>query len=150
MSSWRPSGFLGMGIVLIGLIIGFVVVVEFDPDGVEYRRNAETGYSTVLRVVEAGDQPLLEVQHPDNPEYISLVIPVDGATAERIEVGDERLIWYRTDGVPDTRLDEDVPATPRTAAAFIAPIVILLVGALFVSANPEILYPPIDEAPARG
>ena len=136
MSAERPSltaggplGGLGLGLWVIGLTIGFVVAVEHDPEAAAFRDTATRQGGVVVEV----DGVELTVE---SDAGVSLV-ETDPSGAARIEVGD-RVSLLVGDRV---RLEEDVPYTPRRTSDFAAPLVLLLLGAALVTADPAILYP---------
>ena len=126
-------GLLGMGIWLIGVIVGFVVVVEHDPAGADYLDAAVRVHAIVERVTDTS------IDVTSDEVATSLTVATEARDVGRFEPGDPVTVWH-IDG-NDVRLDEDAPLSPRRTSAFIAPAVLLLIGALVISAGPEILYP---------
>ena len=124
-----PLGGLGLGLWVIGLIIGLVVALEHDPDAADFRDTA----SPVTAVVTSVDATGLTA----DASGVVHVVPLSPERAERFEAGDMVRLLVGA----DARLEDDVPASPRRTSDFAAPIVILLLGAALVTADPAILYP---------
>ena len=128
-SSAGPLGGLGLGLWVIGLIIGLVVALEHDPEAAAFRDGATSASGVVTEI----DARALTVDVSGDIQVVAL----DADRAARFQVGDT--VWLLLGA--DARLEDDVPATPRRTSDFVAPLVILLLGAALVTADPAILYP---------
>ena len=52
-------GFLGLGVVLLGLVIGFVVAVEYDPEAARFRAGANSDFGLVTQFMSRQDKGLI-------------------------------------------------------------------------------------------
>ncbi|MCP5028078.1 MAG: hypothetical protein GY929_17520 [Actinomycetia bacterium] len=132
-----PLGFLGLGVALIGLIIGFVVAAEYDPESADFRDAAVDGSGMVVSVNGPTGLDLLVAV---NTEPYEIEVRADQRWRDRFDPADRvRVVWLPDDPTSG-RLDSDVPFTPRRATDAIAPLVILLLGAAMITFDPTVLY----------
>ncbi len=134
-------GGLGLGLWVLGLLLGFVVAVEYDPAAADFRDTAVPVLATVTEVTDV--RMLVEA---DGSTFTVAAEPRD---LDLFAVGDPVSILADPAQPEAARLDWDVPVTPRRATDFVAPGVLLFLGALAVSADPAILYPSAVRPTAR-
>lgn len=121
----------GLTLWLIGLLIAAIVGADYDPDAADFRDRAEK----VEAVVTSTDLAALVVDNKGEPTTVRLQ-PRD---VGRFAVGDTVLVLIASP--TEAQLVEDAPPSPHRAGAFVLPAVLLGLGALLVSFDPEILYP---------
>lgn len=122
---------------MIGLIILFVVAMEYDPDAADFRDAAEDGSGMIVSV----DGPMgLELTVVVNEAPYEIAVRADPVWADRFEPGDRVWVAWNPDDPASGRIDSDVLSTPRRATDAMAPLIILLVGAMMITVDPKVLY----------
>lgn len=125
------AGLLGVMFWFIGLLIAAIIGADYDPEAADFRDRAEE----VRAVVISTDLAALVVDHDGEPT----TVPLQPRDVGRFAVGDTVLVLIASP--TEAQLSEDAPPSPQRAGAFVLPAVLLGLGALLVSFDPEILYP---------
>ena len=125
------AGLFGLLFWFIGLLVAAIVGADYDPEAADFRDRAEQVQAAVIST----DLAALVVDHNGEPT----TVPLQPRDVGRFAVGDTVLVLIA--GPTEAQLVEDAPPSPQRAGAFVLPAVLLGIGAVLVSFDPEILYP---------
>ncbi|MCB1174271.1 MAG: DUF3592 domain-containing protein [Leptospiraceae bacterium] len=145
-------GFVGMFFVFIGVLLQFVMVMEYDPLAHHLKFEGQTSQAVVLKKVQLPVDSLFQEFLPPlyaiQLQYVFAGKQVRATSAgylsrwhwDRLQSGQPVEIYFDPRNTQDVILKDGMPSVPRDWTHFIFPSVLLLLGAVLVIFDPAILY----------
>ena len=140
------AGLLGLFFALLGGIIAFAIVMEYDPESARFLDEGQSSYGRILSVENGKDETILTIQ-TDSARARSR--PMHGAMAQSFRPGQEVFVFYLPSDPERVILRDAMPHVPRDIWDFLFPAILWLISAVGLIAGPEALYLGTTEAPGE-
>lgn len=137
-------GVFGLGLLLIGALTMFVIVMEYDPEGSEIKRGGENAMGEILESSEspAGERRIrFQFETADGQRIVTEHVGrLSRSYFRAAKPGDSAAIVYLPRQPERAAIVDALPHAPRKLSDGVFPALILALAALLLVFDPRYLY----------